>query len=56
MYKLGDIESETRQQLGIKAVNYCGLGLSNDENIGKRVRYKNPACEIERRLPQSHWL
>ena len=50
MYKLGEIESETRQQLGIDAVNYCGLGLPDDENIGRRVRYKNPTCEIEKEI------
>lgn len=50
MYKLGEIESDTRQQLGIEAVNYCGLGLPNDENIGRRVRYKNPSCEIEKKI------
>ena len=51
MYKLGEVEADTRRDLGKEAVNYCGLGLPDDENIRRRVRYKNPTCEIEKRNP-----
>lgn len=50
MYKLGEVEADTRIDLGKEAVTYCGLGLPDDENIGRRVRYKNPTCEIEKKI------
>lgn len=50
MYKLGEVEADTRMDLGKEAVTYCGLGLPDDENIGRRVRYKNPTCEIEKEI------
>ena len=50
MYKLGEIEADTRMDLGKEAVTYCGLKLPDDENIGRRVRYKNPTCEIEKEI------
>ena len=50
MYKLGEVEADTSIDLGKEAVTYCGLGLPDDENIGRRVRYKNPTCEIEKEI------
>ena len=50
MYKLGDYEADTRRELGINVVNAFGLGLENDKNIGRKVKYKNPSCEIEKKI------
>lgn len=41
MYQLGDFKADTKKQLGIEVVNGIGLGLENDENIGRRVKFKN---------------
>lgn len=43
-YQLGQVKANTVEELGEKTIKYLGLGLENDENIGRQVRFINPTC------------
>lgn len=47
-YKLGVITGNTRKELMGNVIEHVGLSLPDDGNIGRKVRYKNPSCEIEK--------
>lgn len=46
----GAFAGETRKELANNIVKGIGLGLPNDENVGRRVKFKNPTCEIEKKI------
>ena len=52
MYKLGNVTGNNKNKLGINAIKYLGLNLDNDNdlNIGKRVKFKYPSCEMEKHI------
>lgn len=50
MYKFGNVTGNNKIDLANNIIEYLGLKLNNDNdiNIGKRVKFKNPSCEMEK--------
>lgn len=46
-YKIGEVEAETKQELGKKTIEHVGLALEDDELIGKKFKFKNPKWPAE---------
>ena len=49
-YETEGFVGNSRKELGHNIVKGIGLGLPDDENVGKRVKFKNPTCEIEKKI------
>ena len=49
-YKMGSVEGDSRKELGKNVVEHLGLGLPDDEIVGKRIRFKNPKVPYEMRI------
>ena len=41
-YSIGCVEASARSELGMKAVNHCGLGLDDTTYVGRKLTFNNP--------------
>jgi hypothetical protein len=46
MYKLGQVEGKTLNELGRNTIKHLGLGLPNDELIGRKVKFMDKPNEV----------